>query len=116
MTRRSVWLLLLACVSLVVIALPARGQTTLFEGARLITGDGGAPIENSAFVIEASRITAVGVRGQIPAPQGATRIDLSGKTVIPGLIDAHSHIGYMRNLTSGPQNYTRENILDHMRR
>jgi imidazolonepropionase-like amidohydrolase len=34
--------------------------------------------------------------------------------VIPALIDAHSHIGYMRNLSSGPQNYTRENILDHM--
>ena len=35
---------------------------------------------------------------------------------MPALVDAHSHIGYMRNLTSGPQNYTRENILDHMRR
>jgi imidazolonepropionase-like amidohydrolase len=117
MTRKSVWLLLLACISLVVIALPARSQTALvFEGARLITGEGGAPIENSAFVIAGNRITAVGVRGQIPTPQGATRIDLSGKTVIPGLIDAHSHIGYMRNLTSGPQNYTRENILDHMHR
>ena len=49
-------------------------------------------------------------------PAGASRVDLSGKTVIPALIDAHSHIGYMKNLTSGPQNYTRENILDHMHR
>ncbi len=48
------------------------------------------------------------------SPAGAARVDLTGKTVIPALIDAHSHIGYMRNLTSGPQNYTRENILDHM--
>src|SRR4029434_5398370 len=38
------------------------------------------------------------------------------KTVIPGLVDAHSHIGYMKNLTSGSRNYTRENILDHMHR
>ena len=44
------------------------------------------------------------------------RVDLTGKTVIPALIDAHSHIGYMKNLTSGPQNYTRENILDHLYR
>ena len=49
-------------------------------------------------------------------PAGARRVDLSGKTVIPALIDAHSHIGYMKDLTSGPQNYTRENILDHMHR
>ena len=50
------------------------------------------------------------------APAGAARVDLTGKTVIPALVDAHSHIGYMKNLTSGPQNYTRENILDHMYR
>ena len=50
------------------------------------------------------------------APAGAARVDLTGKTVIPALVDAHSHIGYMKNLTSGPQNYTRENILDHMHR
>src|SRR5262249_6333899 len=94
-----------------------KAQTaTVFEGARLITGDGGTPIENSAIVIQNGRITAVGRRGEVRAPDGATRIDLTGKTVIPGLIDAHSHIGYMRNLTSGPQNYTRENILDHMQK
>jgi len=109
---------LLACIALALtIAIPAWAQTaTIFEGARLITGDGSAPIENSAFVIEGNRITAVGRRSEVRAPQGAARIDLTGKTVIPGLIDAHSHIGYMRNLTSGPQNYTRENILDHMQR
>jgi imidazolonepropionase-like amidohydrolase len=90
--------------------------TTIFEGGRLITGDGGTPIENSAFVIQAGRITAVGRRGEVRAPDGAVRVDLTGKTVIPALVDAHSHIGYMRNLTNGPQNYTRENILDHMQK
>ena len=49
-------------------------------------------------------------------PPGVIRVDLTGKTVIPALVDAHSHIGYMRDLTSGPQNYTRENILDHLHR
>ncbi|MDA1185195.1 MAG: amidohydrolase family protein, partial [Acidobacteria bacterium] len=55
-------------------------------------------------------------QGGVHAPAGAIRVDLTGKTVIPALIDAHSHIGYMKDLTLGPQNYTRENILDHMHR
>ena len=91
-------------------------RTTLFEGARLITGDGAAPIENAAFLVEGNRFTRVGRKGEIQAPAGAARVDLTGKTVIPALVDGHSHIGYMRNMTSGAQNYTRANILDHMRR
>ena len=92
------------------------GKTTLFEGARLITGGDGPAIESSAFLVENGRFTKVGKKGEIKPPSGAARVDLSGKTVIPALIDGHSHIGYMRHLTSGAQNYTRENILDHLRR
>jgi imidazolonepropionase-like amidohydrolase len=95
---------------------PTSGSATLFEGARLIIGDGNAPIENSAFLVEKDRFTRVGRSGELQGPPGAARVDLTGKTVIPALVDAHSHIGYMKNLTSGPQNYTRENILDHMYR
>ena len=92
------------------------GAMTLFEGARLISGDGSAPIEVSAFVVENDTFTRVGTRGEVSVPAGTPRVDLTGKTVIPALIDAHSHIGYMKHLTSGPQNYTREHILDHMYR
>jgi imidazolonepropionase-like amidohydrolase len=92
------------------------GGVTLYEGARLITGDGNAPIENSSFLVERDRFAQVGRRGAIQAPQGTVRVDLTGKTVIPALVDAHSHIGYMKHLTSSAENYTRENILDHMRR
>ena len=93
---------------------PAAG--VLYEGARLITGNGAPPIERSSFLVQNGRFTRVGRQGESPAPSNVVRIDLTGKTVIPALIDAHSHIGYMRNLTSGPQNYTRENILDHLYR
>jgi imidazolonepropionase-like amidohydrolase len=106
---------------LVAVSVPATAQTprtsiVLYEGARLITGDGGPAVERSAFLVENGRFTRVGRQGELQAPAGAARVDLAGKTVIPALIDAHSHIGYMKDLTSGPQNYTRENILDHMHR
>src|SRR5437773_1368016 len=68
--------------------------TTLFEGARLIVGDGSAPIENSAFVVQNGKFTSVGRRGQVQAPAGAARVDLSGKTVMPALINLHTHPGW----------------------
>ncbi len=95
---------------------PRLAGTVFYEGARLITSDGGAPVERSAFLVESGRFTRVGRQGEVQAPAGATRVDLTGRTVMPALVDAHSHIGYMKHLTSGPQNYTRENILDHMHR
>jgi len=73
------------------------GQATLFEGARLITGDGSAPIENSAFVVQGNRITAVGRRGQVTAPAGAVRVDLTGKTVMPPIIDTHTHLSQTKD-------------------
>ncbi len=89
---------------------------TVFEGARLIVGDGSPPIEDSAFLVEGDRFGSIGRRGEIQIPAGAVRVDLTGKTIMPALVDAHSHIGYMKDLTSGPENYTREHILDHMYR
>src|SRR5439155_21235129 len=58
----------------------AQSQTTatVFEGARLIPGDGGGPIENSALVMEGNRIPAVGRRGEVTAPSGAAHVDLTG--------------------------------------
>lgn len=94
----------------------ASGTVTLFEGATLVTGSGEAPIENAAFIVENNRFSRVGKKADVAVPAGVVRIDLTGKTVIPALIDAHSHIGYMKGLTSGPQNYTRENMLDHLHR
>ena len=94
------------------------GGVILFEGARLITGDGSAPIENSAFLIENNRISKVGKKGQLQAPAGATRVDLTGKTVMPGIVDAHSHPGYTNIKTNRTEKetYTRENLVDHMKR
>jgi imidazolonepropionase-like amidohydrolase len=90
----------------------------MFEGARLITGNDGPAIEDSAFVVENGRFSAVGRRGEVRAPRGATAINLRGKTVMPALVDAHSHLGYtdVAAGTTTSANYTRENVLDHLRR
>ena len=70
---------------------------TAFEGARLITGDGGAPITDAVFIVANGQFTVVGRRGQINVPAGAARVDLTGKTVMPAIIDAHKHLAANRD-------------------
>src|SRR6185369_79685 len=89
---------------------------TLFEGARLIVGDGTPPIENSAFIVQGNLFTRIGRKGDLRAPAGAPRIDLTGKTVMPALIDAHVHLGYRKGLSFSADNYTRATILDTLDR
>jgi imidazolonepropionase-like amidohydrolase len=72
-------------------------QATVYEGARLITGDGSAPIADSAFVVENGRFTAVGRKGQIKVPAAAAHVDLAGKTVMPAIVDAHKHLSVKRD-------------------
>ena len=88
----------------------------MFEGARLIAGDGRAPLESSAILVENDRFTRVGRKGEIPLPRGAARVDLTGKTIIPGLISLHAHVGYLKGVTFAAENYTRDNIIDHLNR
>jgi imidazolonepropionase-like amidohydrolase len=97
---------------------PAASSAILFEGARLIDGNGGPPIDQSALLIDNDAIVAVGRKGAIAAPEGAARIDLTGKTVMPALVDAHSHLGYtdVKAMTTVAANFTRDNLVDHLRR
>jgi imidazolonepropionase-like amidohydrolase len=103
---------------------PAAGQAprpigaVVFEGARVIMGDGSAPIEDAAFVVENSRITAVGRRGDVAIPSGARHVELSGKTVMPAIVDAHGHPGFLDAVTGqmSKANFTRENYIDHLER
>ncbi len=69
---------------------------TVFEGARLIVGDGSAPIEDAVFVVEGDRITDAGRREDVEIPGGATRVDLSGKTVMPAIVNTHVHLASTR--------------------
>ena len=72
------------------------GEATVFEGARLIVGDGSATIEDAVFVVEGDRITQAGQRADVEMPESATRVDLSGKTVMPALVNTHVHLASTR--------------------
>ena len=86
-------------------------KTFAFSGARIIDGNGGPPIENGILVVDGDRVAAVGVVGEIPIPKQAEVVDLTGRTVIPGLISAHSHLGLVHGASAAsPENYTRENV------
>ena len=98
---------------------PAGAQRpTVFEGARLIIGNASAPIERSAFVIEGRRITAVGRAGEVQIPANAIRVDLTGKTVMPAIVDTHSHLGYFDETADKEMvdQFTRARVLDHLDR
>ncbi len=69
---------------------------TVFEGATVVAGDGSDPIENAVFVIDGGQFTAVGAAGDVMVPEGAAHVDLTGRTVIPALIDTHVHLAVDR--------------------
>src|SRR5580765_1384732 len=91
-------------------------NAVFYEGARLIAGDAPAPVERSAFIVENGAFTRVGRQGELTVPAGAARVDLSGKTVMPALIDLHTHLGYRKGATFRAENFTREILLDELGR
>src|SRR5262245_8332032 len=100
------------------VASQASRPATWFEGARLIVGDKSPTIESSAFLVEGDSFTWVGRKGERQPPTNVTRVDLTGKTVIPALIDGHNHIGLVneKDGTNSKTNYTRENLIDQLQR
>ncbi|MGH7522133.1 MAG: amidohydrolase family protein [Gemmatimonadales bacterium] len=79
----------LVFASLLFVQQPAQ-TTTAIRAGTLLDGSGAAPVRNAVILVQGDRITAVGANVQVPA--GATVIDLSGATVLPGFIDAHVHL------------------------
>jgi imidazolonepropionase-like amidohydrolase len=78
----------------------AQAQTgvTAFEGARLIVGDGSAPIENATLVVDGTAIVRAGRAADVQVPANAVRVSLAGKTVMPALIDTHVHLSPTREM------------------
>jgi Tol biopolymer transport system component/imidazolonepropionase-like amidohydrolase len=72
--------------------------SVLLTGARLITMKGDEVIARGDVLVTANRIAAIGPRGSLKVPADARRIDVAGKTIMPGLVDAHAHMWTPRGL------------------
>lgn len=83
----AVLLLLTGCGD----SVPEGGPVTAFEGGRVVTGDGNAPIEDAVLLIQDGEFIAVGPRADVEIPGSAERVDLTGQTVIPALVNTHMH-------------------------
>src|SRR5579862_1705408 len=91
-------------------ALPARAETTVLKNVTVIDGTGAPAKPNSAIVMTDGKIAYVGPVSGLKAPAGAKVQDLSGKFVIPGIIDSHVHVGMMHDVTQDEKYETPENV------
>jgi len=88
---------------------PALAETKFLTNFTLIDGTGRDAVANSAMIVTDGRIVAVGPASTLKAPQGAQTLDLSGKFVMPGIINSHGHLGNVVDFVQDPKNFTREN-------
>lgn len=93
------WRVGMACAALMAVSAPStRSQPVppaaaiAIVGARLIDGTGGPVVEDSAVIVRGDRIAAAGPRARVPVPPDAAVIDATGRSLIPGLVDAHYHL------------------------
>ena len=111
---RSASALFGSLVLVLTIAASASAQVTAFVGGRLIDGTGRV-IENGTLVIDGARIVGAGPAATTAVPAGATRVAVTGKSLLPGLVNAHGHVAATVGLRSDPASYTRENLTRQLR-
>ena len=80
------------------------GEILALTGARIIDGNGGPPLEDAVVIVQGQKISAIGPASFVPA--NARVLDLAGKTILPGLIDAHIHIGGSGGGSADPREFT----------
>ena len=88
----------------------SRGEVRVLKGFTLIDGTGRPAAGASAMVIDNGRITWIGPASQLKSPAGAETVDLSGKFVMPGIINLHGHLGNTEELQQDAKFYTRESV------
>ncbi len=86
----------------------AHSQTTVLHNVTLIDGTGTAPRRNAALIIEGDKVRAIS-DASTRLPKGATVVDLSGKTIMPEIVNCHGHIGLLKGTKMSAENYTKEN-------
>src|SRR5580692_10937903 len=116
--RTYTWVILGIFLS-VFVACPRAGaqagaRQIVMKGARLIDGTGQPAIENSVLIIEGDHIVAVGKAGTTSIPKDAEVKDVSGKTIMPALINLHGHLGLSTNGADVAPQYTQENVVKQL--
>ena len=95
---------IVGCLLAAASALSAQSAgTRAFAGFTLVDGTGRAPVPNAVLVVRGGRVVAAGAASTVAIPAGAERVDLSGKTVMPGLLNAHGHVTAPADLTTYAQ-------------
>ncbi len=94
----------------IVYSAAANTAPVVILGARVIDTAELTVLEDAVLVIEEPLIRAVGTRGNVVIPEGATVIDARGKTIMPGMFDLHVHVGFAEGLEAGPRFYNRQRI------
>jgi imidazolonepropionase-like amidohydrolase len=88
----------------------AAAETTVLDGFTLIDGSGRQPLPNAALIIVDGRIQWAGPQSELKVPTGAQVTHLTGKFVMPGIMNLHGHLGNTVDLAQDPKNFTRENV------
>lgn len=91
---------------------PGRSSYTAFTGATIIDGRGGVPIRNGVLLIRNGRVVAVGSYSEVRIPPGTTIRDVSGQTIMPGIINGHGHVGETKGIEGG--HYSAQNVIDNL--
>lgn len=90
----------------------SEGAYTAMVGATIIDGNGGTPVTDGVLLIRDGRVVAIGTRDQVNIPGDAKISDVSRKFIMPGIINAHGHVGNTKGIEGG--HYSRENVLDNL--
>lgn len=94
---------------------PATGLIA-FSGAHLFDGTGAPAIENAVVLVRNGRVEVAGPSDAVGLPEGTRTVDVSGKTIVPGLVVTHAHVGGTRGIETGADIYTESNILEQLGR
>lgn len=95
--------------------LAAAQRPLVIQDVTLIDGSGGPPTFNATVIVIGDRIAQIGEGGTLVISENAEIIDGKGKTLVPGIINLHGHVGLTKGLAQSQEYYTRENVIDNLR-
>lgn len=91
------------------------GVEVVFVGATVWDGTSSAPIRDAVLHVRDGRVDTMHAGAGYEAPEGVRTVDLSGRYIVPGLINAHGHVGMARGLETGPEVHSEENVREQLR-